>query len=183
MNRIALIDIGWMAGIIEGEGWFVLTQPKKNHKIGIVRVSAAMTDFDTIERLHRITGVGVLNERKASKRKKAQLSWVVNGREDVTSILSLIHPLMSIRRSARIQELLDHIEIWDAEMERRKTEFVCGHEKSEENSYDLKSGATACRPCNLERSKKRYYANKAAPTKHPTTIISKEIANVLHSRI
>lgn len=154
MNRINPIDVGWIAGIIEGEGWFV-----KNPKS--LRVSVAMTDYDTIERIHRLTGIGQLNERKF-KKKKDQLRWDVGVYGDIEALLNLILPLMSARRSGQIREVLVALEKKRIERERRAIEFVCGHPKSEENTYHFKnSDKTSCRQCGRDRDRVRYARQKA----------------------
>lgn len=156
MNEITSINLGWLAGIIEGEGWFV-----RNKSTGL-QVCVAMTDYDTIERLKQITGAGRINERKFnSPNKKDQLQWTVGKRSDVVAILTQILPLMSIRRSQQIQEVLDIAKVRDEEVERRKLEFVCGHPKVDDNTYVYKNtNRTACKICILHRSKEKYYVSK-----------------------
>ena len=48
-------ELAWVAGIFEGEGCLYKDpRRKKDHKLQVV-----MTDKDIVERLHRITGVGI----------------------------------------------------------------------------------------------------------------------------
>lgn len=156
MNEITSMNLGWVAGIIEGEGWFV-----RNKSTGL-QICVAMTDYDTIERLKQITGIGRINERKFTEvNKKNQLQWTVGKRSDVVDLLNQILPLMSIRRSGQIQEVLDIAKIRDEEVERRKLEFVCGHPKTEDNTYIFKKrNIAACKTCVLNRSKDRYYSGR-----------------------
>jgi len=71
-NQMSDLELGWVAGILEGEGCFFVTT-RKTAKYGpyvYARVTVCMTDRDIIERLQHVTGVGVL-ERCASGRTRS----------------------------------------------------------------------------------------------------------------
>lgn len=164
MNRISEFQLGWIVGIMEGEGWFV-----KNPKTP--RASVAMTDYDTIEKFIEIVGVGHLSERHFKGNKKSQLAWNLGVYEDLEDFLTMIIPHMSARRSERIKEVLDVLSEKRIQREWRLEHFVCGHPKTEDNTYNTNQGKTVCRTCSLAQVAARYAASK-----HPTTTISKEIA-------
>lgn len=154
MNEMKPEDIGYMAGIFEGEGWIVT-----NKRSG-ARLSVAMTDFDVIEKLHSQTGIGRLHGPFIKKTgKKPQLEWNVNRQKDLADLLNAILPFLCDRRTIRVGEALEMLERQRLERERRLVEFVCGHPKSEENTYHFpitgpNAGKTACRTCSRARSKK-----------------------------
>jgi hypothetical protein len=168
MKKMLSADVGWLAGIIEGEGWFVT-----NQSTGPL-VCVAMTDYDVVRRLQEVTGVGRLNERVPSyKGAKNQLQWLVGHRSEVEDICHLILPFMGERRSMRILEVLSFVEDLNAAAEYRRKFFACGHPATPENIYvvgrSTRSGQTRmCRTCSLqktgERHKKQHAAARAART-------------------
>lgn len=109
------IEVAWVAGLLEGEGSFTFGPPSGRINPGCrqLRITCSMTDLDTIEKLHNVTGIGNFNpeRRKYDKRRphaKPAWVWSATRRPDVVYVLNAILPHMGERRSARIQELLDH---------------------------------------------------------------------------
>lgn len=98
------IDCAWVAGILDGEGCFTFV----NQQTTVTPlISVAMSDFDTIERLLEVTGVGHITEYKVPSGRKPMSRWCVSNRRDVARILLAIYPLMSRRRQGRIAELTE----------------------------------------------------------------------------
>lgn len=95
------IDCAWLAGILDGEGCFTYSNGGKNPV-----VTVAMSDFDVIERVAAVTGVGTILEYKVAAGRKPMLRWWVGRRRDVARVLLAIYPLMSERRQSRIAELV-----------------------------------------------------------------------------
>lgn len=109
-------EAAWLAGLMEGEGYFVLTTKRPPRKDGLpsmrqATIGVKMTDLDIIERLRTITGVGRLyhNINTTGLGKKVQHSWVVNKRMDQIALLEIIRPYMGERRGAKIDEVLAHL--------------------------------------------------------------------------
>lgn len=154
MNKMSEGEIGYLAGLFDGEGWFV-THPTT------ISMHVAMVDFDVIERIHQITGVGNLNEvPPRGTRKQWQLQWSVGVYEHIVELINVIMPHLSERRTARANEVLSEIQIRQERAEWRTTHFVCGHDKVEDNTYHFpetgpNQGKTACRECQRNRGKNR----------------------------
>lgn len=148
-------DLGYLAGIFDGEGWIVT-----NRKTA-VSLNIAMTDFDVIYKLHDQTGIGSIEGPFTTKKgKKLQLKWVVRKQEELTQLLHLIMPFLCERRNVRAHEALEILNEQKIERERRGREFVCGHLKSEENTYHFPDSGpnkdkTACRECSRARSRSK----------------------------
>ena len=86
-------ELGWLAGIIEGEGCF----PKGSKPCGRLRV--AMTDRDIIERLQTVTGLGLIHDRgRRHDHWKQVWDWTVLRRENMCAIAEAIAPLLLQRR-------------------------------------------------------------------------------------
>lgn len=94
---MSLIELGWLAGIIEGEGCF----PKGSKPCGRLRV--AMTDRDIIERLQSVTGLGLVHDRGRRRAHWKQVwDWTVLRRENMCAIAEALAPLLLQRRRAQI---------------------------------------------------------------------------------
>lgn len=69
-----------------------------------------MTDEDTIRKLHRIVGFGAVHtaRRRDPRRANAKLiyTWNASERAKVIPFMELIKPHMSLRRTAKIDEIL-----------------------------------------------------------------------------
>jgi hypothetical protein len=88
-------DCGWLAGILEGEGYIGVV-----HQRGIIRV--AMTDGDVIRHAYEVSGVGTVNELpRRAPHHKTVFTWSVGRHPNVPDVLLAITPLLGERR--RIQ--------------------------------------------------------------------------------
>lgn len=108
LSRIAPLDLGWLAGVIEGEGSISLRSGARNSRWVVVRV--AMTDRDVIERLRAVTGFGKITT--VSPRNPAHLDqyqWAVGSRAECQALLTAIRPQMGVRRSAKIADALTYL--------------------------------------------------------------------------
>jgi hypothetical protein len=102
MEVIKSEDIAWLAGILEGEGYFNLDETKSGH----VYIALGMTDKDVVER------VGKLWDRPVRLKKRVfgcRMLWIVKiyggaARE----WMRLIRPYMGIRRGKRIDYILEY---------------------------------------------------------------------------
>lgn len=97
---ISINDIYWLAGILEGEGYFGLTNDGSSP---IIMVS--MTDADIIERVRLIVDKTTTISITQDKRKetyKDSYRLTINGKRAAQWMMTL-YPLMSIRRKAKIQ--------------------------------------------------------------------------------
>jgi len=111
LARIKPVDLGWLAGIIEGEGSIVLREGPKNSHWAVIRV--AMTDLDIVMRLRKVTGRGKLTYIQPTQpHHKPQYQWALGARADVTAILRLIYPLMGHRRKERITAALEYLDAY-----------------------------------------------------------------------
>ena len=101
LREMSDVEIAWVAGVLEGEGWFGITRYGP-------RLQLKMTDLDVIETVVETTG-GCGSIRKASaarERRKAVWSWHLSG-SAARLLMERILPFMGNRRAARIKEILD----------------------------------------------------------------------------
>ena len=110
-------EIAWVAGLLEGEGSFVLGARGNRvdkPKIQQIQITCGMTDRDVMLKLHQVVGIGntYLERRRDPRRSnvKQMYIWNASKRADVVPFLKLIRPHMGDRRGAKIDELLQYAE-------------------------------------------------------------------------
>jgi len=96
-------DRAWVAGLLEGEGCFG-SQRKSRHQ-SEWRVQCKMTDYDVIKRLRKLSKVGTISVVPACGRRKEIYYWRCSG-EPAIALMRELLPLMGLRRSRKIRELL-----------------------------------------------------------------------------
>lgn len=104
------IEWAWLAGLIEGESCIgkYRYQHSDGHLFTTHMIAIEMNDRDVLERAHRITGVGSVNTKKARQGRQETYIWKVSNKRDVTMVLNRILPLMGVRRTNKIMEVLGH---------------------------------------------------------------------------
>lgn len=94
----------WLAGILEGEGWFSIRHPQDRRPS--ISVGIKMTDADVVQRAACLMG-GTARAREDNRSDKFTTCWecVVSGKKAET-VMRAILPHMGTRRRARIMEAL-----------------------------------------------------------------------------
>jgi len=100
---ISVKNIGWVAGLLEGEGTFQFT--------GTPTISINSTDLDTIRRLRSIVGckneISISNPKKRPGRHNHSILYRLSfGSSLAVQWMMTIYSLMSIRRKEQIQAQL-----------------------------------------------------------------------------
>lgn len=93
------VDLGWVAGLIEGEG--TIYWDGKN-----IRLAVGMVDEDVIHRLHQVTGIGYVHLEKRPDPKQDLFKWIVSGIK-AAAFLQIVYPLLGERRQAKITEVTE----------------------------------------------------------------------------
>jgi len=105
-------DLGWVVGIIEGEGCFVRYQDKRRPTTWSIKIQVESTDHDVILKLKQLLGGNIWESNYASKYKrfpdaKPSWRWAITNRKLGVPLLQMLQPNMSVRRQKQIQLLLD----------------------------------------------------------------------------
>jgi len=106
-----LADIGYVAGIIDGEGWIGLSSPNRKWGRQIPQICVSMADEDVVRKLKAITGVGNVTIRppqKGREHHKTIYRWTVYKGADAAGVLMTIWPLLGERRRAKAEAVLLH---------------------------------------------------------------------------
>lgn len=97
-------ELAWLAGLLEGEGSFMMSRNTVNHKVYLYpKVVVTMTDKDVIQRAALLFGTGVYTVKV--KTGKTQYRAQVTGTRAAEFMKQLL-PFMGERRSAKINEIL-----------------------------------------------------------------------------
>ena len=98
----ALHEVTWMAGLLDGEGSFYPSGPKKYPLI-----SVKMSDRDTLEYFAELAGGYSVSEETYYRRSgwKPQWSVRVSG-ATARRLMAVIYPFMSMRRQQQIVDTL-----------------------------------------------------------------------------
>lgn len=100
-------DIAWVAGILEGEGWFGLNRMKGRT---YPHIAAHMTDEDVIRRLHSVLEIGTVTGPHPSQNgMKPTWRWRVQSKKDAARLLLALYPLLSTRRRAQVSLMVDSL--------------------------------------------------------------------------
>ncbi len=94
-------DLGWLAGILEGEGSFIQFKAEP----GVPIISLGMTDEDVVAKAAKIMGVSYHAGTKLPSG-KTRWQFLVKGRPRAGRIMSTLHPLMGERRKGQIEKAL-----------------------------------------------------------------------------
>ncbi|HWY36519.1 MAG TPA: hypothetical protein VNX68_17880 [Nitrosopumilaceae archaeon] len=112
-------EIAWVAGILEGEGYFGLSRLN-----GAISIQLTMTDLDIVERIRstmKITTQIYMANRGGNNKSQYRLAVSTNL---VIQWMMTIYPLMGLRRKARIRELLHHWKTVVSQKERAKQRLL-----------------------------------------------------------
>jgi hypothetical protein len=92
-------QLGWVAGLLEGEGSFMVVT---THGQSRPRVSMQSTDLDVLERLEAVTGVGHICDVGVRNGRKFCWQWAAGAIEDAFWLMDCVYPLMGARRQGQI---------------------------------------------------------------------------------
>ena len=100
------VEIGWLAGLLEGEGHFCVHREKHG------RIEVVTTDEEIARRLQSVTGAGRVNGPYAAHGfgTKPQWRWRVNRRDDVSRIFAYTFALMGARRREQMRRVMDALD-------------------------------------------------------------------------
>lgn len=143
--RTLLLDIAWVAGVLEGEGCFKM-QTSGGYK-GSICIATQMSDKDTIQKLSAIMGGTLWGPHGPYGVSKLQTWQTAVFGSKAAAWMMTIFPFMGIRRQAKIRELLA---IWRVQPLRIKGRKATCHP---DRPYSVKG---LCKPCARHA---RYLAN------------------------
>lgn len=108
-------DLGWLVGILEGEGAFVVSYDPRRKGTYNVKIQVEMTDKDMIDRIQMLYPGRVWESNYPSKLKafpnaKPSWRWAISRKDQTKELATLIYPYMSDRRKIQLDKVLIHSE-------------------------------------------------------------------------
>lgn len=103
------VDLAWATGLFEGEGSLGVYGNGGVGRVSTMRL--VMSDEDIVRRFAAIVGVGRVDGPLAYKNSVKPLwSWKSTRTYDCARLLARMWPLLSLRRQAQAQPILDRAE-------------------------------------------------------------------------
>lgn len=159
-------EIAWMAGLLEGEGYFGGGRKGEGKNRDSFVIALTMTDEDVIARAATLLDCKYF-PRKLVKGWKPAYMLQVGGRRAAAWMMTL-YPFMGMRRKARIHEALSYWRRAYFQTGPRVTHCKQGHEYTPENTYLCKPRGKrprprrVCKMCALASHKKWYEKRKVS---------------------
>lgn len=165
-----LTDIAWLAGLLEGEGYFGGGRPiankTKKRGGGSFVIALNMTDEDVVARAASLMKGTYFKRRLQPRCKQAYMIQIGGSR--AAEWMMTIYPLMGERRKTRIREALSYWRRAYFQTGPRVTHCKQGHEYTPENTYLCKPCGKrprprrVCKTCALASHKKWYEKQKVS---------------------
>ena len=112
IKELNLFDLGWLVGIIEGEGCFVRSVDKRRPNTINCKVQVESTDFDVIKRIQDLLGGSIIESNYPAKYRafpsaKNSWRWSVSSKANVKEVSNIIYPYLSLRSKEQANKLQD----------------------------------------------------------------------------
>lgn len=100
------VDVAWLSGLLEGEGYFGLVPNKSKGKTyRYARVGVSMTDRDVVERAAGLMGARVVRLKPATPTRLTPFRVNLQGQRAV-ALMRLLRPHLGERRRQQIDRIL-----------------------------------------------------------------------------
>lgn len=148
-------NVAWMAGLLEGEGYFGVQIDKRTDSPRI-EMTCVMTDEDVIDKLHTLIPWArkYVVERPPHK---TQYRLMLMRKARVYALCAALFPFMGERRQDQLRAVMDTFKAMPGtgNHHRVKTHCPSGHPYDDANTYEPNSGGRHCRACRTRRDKAR----------------------------
>ena len=117
MLNLKETDIAWIAGLLEGEGYFGIdNRSKGRYEVSKTPpspfIKISMVDGDIIERLSKLLDKSYFSPSRKTVTGKQVYTLHIGEKEKVLFVLQKILPHMGARRGERIKESISHLQTW-----------------------------------------------------------------------
>lgn len=112
VDLITVIDLAWLAGLLEGEGSFFVNERKNDKRTPAARISMQSTDKDVLDRVHFLLGGSLSNAivRKNRPNAKPAWQWCLSNTSYCVELCKRLYPLMSERRQGQINSIFERFD-------------------------------------------------------------------------
>jgi hypothetical protein len=117
MLNLTETEVAWIAGILEGEGYFGMdNRSKYRYEVSKIPpapfIKVSMVDEDIIQRLSKLLDKSYFSPSRKTVKGKQVYTLHIGEKEKVLFILQKILPYMGVRRGERITECISHLQTW-----------------------------------------------------------------------
>jgi hypothetical protein len=117
MLNLTETDVAWIAGLLEGEGYFGIdNRSKDRYEVSKIPpapfIKVSMVDEDIIQRLSKLLDKSYFSPSRKTVKDKQVYTLHIGEKEKVLFILQKILPYMGVRRGERITECISHLQTW-----------------------------------------------------------------------
>ena len=117
MLNLKETDIAWIAGLLEGEGYFGIdNRSKDRYELSKTPpspfIKISMVDEDIIQRLSKLLDKSYFSPSRKTVTGKQVYTLHIGEKEKVLFILQKILPYMGMRRGERITESISYLQTW-----------------------------------------------------------------------
>lgn len=107
------LDLGWVVGILEGEGAFVVSSDKRRPTTKNVKIQVESTDKFVIDKLYSLLGGRIWESNYPAKYRafpnaKPSWRWCVSSKQECRVLAELIISHMSPRRQEQLNLILSN---------------------------------------------------------------------------
>lgn len=165
-------NIYWLAGLLEGEGYFASRKSKDVYYCPVISIQ--MTDSDIIYRAKSIMGgtASVTSYIPSNEKYKVKYTYSIQGDLAIQWMMTL-YPLLGDRRKAKVKEVILSWKNYQRGNRSNHSEYCLkGHHISGENMYLYTKDGREYRSCRTCRS----HYNKTYSDKFPS--IDEELFNL-----
>jgi hypothetical protein len=109
-RALTALETAWLAGLLEGEGSFIVTSKKRERAYGTwqqitVRIQIAMIDRDVIGKVAALLGTGVWKKAPSDPKYQMQYATHASGPR-ACAVMTSVRPYMGSRRREQIDHAL-----------------------------------------------------------------------------
>ena len=95
------VEIAWVAGFLEGEGWFAYRDQRSGGRT-TMRVGCNQVNREPLERLQELFGGTIGFKRQDPKVRRSWWGWEIRNQEMILELTALITPWLTKERRERI---------------------------------------------------------------------------------
>lgn len=140
MRELTEIELGWVAGFLEGEGSFMYHHSPT--------VCASQVQREPLERLETYFGGNTILKRPNKDQANQQPCWYwYAGSYHAIVIMELVYDLMSPKRKQQIDACFARWKTTKKYREQGADACLIGHKLTPENTITERTGAVRCRIC------------------------------------
>ena len=137
------VDVAWLAGLYEGEGWLDIRRPtgeRSRLQVRSVRMAIGSTDRDIVDRLAVLVPGSTVTTRGSAQcgktcthTHKVMHTWRLSQRDAVADLLGLLLPWLGLRRRQCAEDVLALIAARPETGTPTKTHCTQGHALTPDN--------------------------------------------------